>query len=68
MPADSGEPKAMINLTTSFVCTLLTGGRRGMKPVLAAVSTALQIYTTKMAVLNQPATGLLARVDTQSTC
>ena len=43
MAADSGEPKAMINLTTNFVCTLLMGGRRGMKPVLAAVQTALQI-------------------------
>ena len=43
MPADSGEPKAMINLTTSFVYALLMGGRRGMKPVLAAVQTALQI-------------------------
>jgi len=43
MPADTGEPKAMINLTTSFVYTLLMGGRRGMKPVLAAVPTAFQI-------------------------
>ena len=42
MPADSGEPKAMINFT-SFVYALLMGGRRGMKPVLAAVPTALQI-------------------------
>ena len=39
----SGEPKAMINLTTSFVYALLMGGCRGMKPVLAAVPTALQI-------------------------
>ena len=43
MPADSGDPKAMINLTTSFVYTLLMGRGTGMKPVLAAVQTALQI-------------------------
>jgi len=38
MPANSGEPKAMIN----FVYTLLMGGHKGMKPVLAALQTALQ--------------------------
>ena len=26
------------------------------------------LYTAKMAVLNQPATGLLVRVDAQSVC
>ena len=43
MPADSGEPNAMIYLISSFEYTLLMDGRRGMKPVLAAVPTALQI-------------------------
>ena len=42
MPANSGEPKAMKNLGTSFVCTLLMGGCRGIKLVPAAVQTALQ--------------------------
>ena len=42
MPANSGEPKAMKNSSTSFVCTLLMGGRRGIKLVPAAVQTALE--------------------------
>ena len=41
--ADLGEPKAMINLATSFVYTLLMGGHREIKQVPAAVQTALQI-------------------------
>ena len=44
MPANSGEPSAMINLATNFVYILLMGGRRGMKSILAAVQAALQIY------------------------
>ena len=43
MPADSGEPSAMINLTTSFVYMLLMSGRSGMKPVPATVQTVPQI-------------------------
>ena len=31
MPANSGEPKAMMDLTTSFVYTILMGGHRVMK-------------------------------------
>ena len=41
--ADSGEPKAMIYLATSFVYTLLMGGHREIKQIPAAVQTALQI-------------------------
>ena len=37
MPANSGKPKAMKNLGTSFVCTLLMGECRGIKLVPAAV-------------------------------
>ena len=40
MLANSGEPKAMINLATSFVYTIL--GEWGIKLVLAAAQTALQ--------------------------
>ena len=42
MPANSGEPKAIIKLATSFVCTLLMNGRRGINLVPAAAQTALQ--------------------------
>ena len=44
MPANSGEPNAMINLATSFVYILLMGGRRGMKSILAAVQAALSLH------------------------
>lgn len=30
MPVNSGEPKVVKNLVTSFVCTLLMGGRMGL--------------------------------------
>ena len=43
MPADLGEPKAVKTWLLAFLYMLLMGGCRKVKPVSAAVQTALQI-------------------------
>jgi len=40
LPANSGEPKAMMNLATSFLYIFLMGRQRGMKLVPTAVQTS----------------------------
>ena len=52
MLADLGEPKAVKAWLLAFLYTLLMGGCRKMKPVSAAVQTALQIQLVTVGILS----------------